>query len=82
MNYDEQSAREALRELDPFMLHIRSNGASESDVPALAAAGITSALLAMVSEIRALREQLAWQSSEGLRPGTVDFEDGRPVGRE
>jgi cell division protein ZapA (FtsZ GTPase activity inhibitor) len=58
MNYDEENARNAVRELDPFLLHIRQAGASESDVPVLAAIAVSSALLALVGEVRMLRESL------------------------
>ncbi len=54
---DEKNAREALRELDPFLMMIRQNGASAEDVPALAGVAVASALLALVGEVRMLRSE-------------------------
>lgn len=57
LNYDEEKAREALADLEPFMLHVRQNGAASEDVGALAAVAVSSALLALVGEVRGLREE-------------------------
>jgi hypothetical protein len=57
-NYNEKAAREALADLDAFMMEIRQRGPGNSDIPALAAIVTGQALLAILAELQGLREEV------------------------